>query len=215
MEFAGKIRAGRAYLNWTQEKLAAESDLSFQGIQKIERGETQPTARTQEKIVRAFAKNGVNFRSKGIEYEEYPVIFVDGNDHESCYIQLLQDAFEHLKQKKDPELLIMFSDDKVSPPAVNDLYRQMRAAGIKMRQLVQEGNTYIMGSLDEYRYVPKEFFINRVTLIYGNRIANETANFNRALIKVDPINADIQRNTFNMLWSMLKKPEKTTADERL
>lgn len=214
MEFAGKIRSARAYLGWTQEKLADKADLSFQGIQKIERGETQPTARTQAKIIHAFEKNGVRFTSKGIEYEEYPIIFVEGNTHETCYIQLLHDAFEHLQEHKKKELLIMYADDKVSPSSVNDMYRKMRAAGIKMRQLIQEGNTYIMGPLDEYRYVPKEFFINRVTLIYGNRIATETANFNRALIKVDPINAEIQRNTFNMLWSILKQPTQSSSDEK-
>ncbi len=214
MDFAGKIRSARAYLNWSQEKLAQESDLSLQGIQKVERAETQPTARTQAKIVRAFEKQGVNFTDKGIEYQEYPVIFVQGNSHENCYFQLLEDAFEHLKDRKNPELLIMYADDKVSPPSVNDFYRKMRAAGIRMRQLIQEGNTYIIGPLDEYRYVPKEFFINRVTLIYGDRISNETSDFHRALIKVDPVNADIQRNTFNMLWSILEKPTMSTADER-
>lgn len=214
MDFAGKIRSGRAYLNWTQEKLAEAAGLSFQGIQKIERGETQPTARTQDKIVRAFQKRGVIFTAKGIEYEEYPIVFIEGTSHESCYLQLLKDVFEHLKDKKNPELLIMYADDKVSPSSVNDMYREMRSAGIRMRQFIQEGNTYIMGPLEEYRYVPQSFFINRVTLVYGDRIANETANFNRALIKVDPINADIQRNTFNMLWSILEEPTKSTAHER-
>lgn len=201
-------------MNWTQDKLAEAADLSLQGIQKIERGETQPTARTQAKIIRAFEKQGVIFTPKGIEYEEYPIIFVEGSTHESCYLQLLKDALEHLKDKKNPELLIMYADDKVSPPSVNELYREIRSAGIKMRQLIQEGNTYIIGPLEEYRYVPKDFFINRVTLVYGDRIANETSNFNRAIIKVDPVNAEIQRNTFNMLWSILKQPRETIADEK-
>ncbi len=214
MDFAGKIRSGRAYLGWTQEKLADQADLSFQGIQKIERGETQPTARTQAKIVRAFEKHGVIFTARGIEFEEFPIIFIEGNTHETCYMQLLQDAFEHLQEHKNKELLIMYADDKVSPPSVNDMYRKMRAAGVRMRQLIQEDNTYIIGPLNEYRYIPKAFFINRVTLIYGDRIATETANFNRAIIKVDPVNAEIQRNTFNMLWSILKQPTVSTSDEK-
>lgn len=214
MDFAGKIRSGRAFLNWTQERLAEESGHSLQGIQKVERGENQPTARTQDKIIKAFEKFGVLFTSKGIEHEEYPVIFVQGTSHENCYLQLLEDAYAHLQDKKDPELLIMYADDRVSPPSINNFYRKMRQAGIKMRQLIQEGNTYIIGPLDEYRYIPKQFFINRVTLVYGDRTANETANFNRAIIKVDEINAEIQRNTFNMLWSILEKPTKSTADEK-
>lgn len=214
MEFAGKVRAGRAFLGWSQDRLAQESDLSLQGIQKIERAETQPTARTQGKITKAFARQGVVFTDRGIEHEAFPVIFVEGNDHESCYIQLLHDAFSHLQEHKNKELLIMYADDKVSPPAVNDLYRKMRATGIRMRQLIEDGNSYIIGPLAEYRYIPKGFFINRVTLIYGDRTASETGDFNRAMIRPDAVNAEIQRNTFNMLWSILKAPTKSTSDER-
>ena len=80
--------------------------------------------------------------------------------------------------------------------------------------MIEEGNTHILGPLEEYRYIPKGFFINRVTLVYSDRIANETSNVLRASIRVDPINAEIQRNTFNMLWSILRQPGETTANER-
>lgn len=214
MDFSGKIRSGRAYLNWTQEKLAEAADLSFQGIQKIERGETQPTARTQDKIVRAFQKRGVVFTAKGIEYEQYPIFVIEGVTEEECYLQVLDDVYEHLQGKKNAELLISFADDKVSPPSVNDAYRKMRDAGILMRQLIQEGNTYIMGSLEEYRYVPKEFFINRVTLVYGDRIASMAGGLTQAMVRVDNIQANVQRNMFNLLWSVLEQPSESTADEK-
>lgn len=213
MDFAGKIRAARAYMEWTQEQLAEAAELSLAGIQKIERGENEPTARTQKKLIRAFEQNGLTLTSKGIEHDESPVFFIEGDDHESAYFQLLEDAYEHLKGRKGPELLIMYADDKVSPPSVNDFYRKMRKADIKMRQMIQEGNTYIIGPLSEYRYIPKKLFINRVTLVYGDRIATETTNFNKVLVRVDPINAAIQKNTFNILWNVLKQPEKTTAHE--
>ena len=216
MDIAGKIRASRAYLQWSQEKLARESGMSLQGIQKIEYGETKPTLRTQEKIARALHKRGVSFSSRGIEFDENPIFMVEGKTHEETYLKLLEDAYEHL-MTFDPnkrELLIMYADDKVSPPSVNNMYRQMRADNIRMRQMVQEGNEYIMGPLNEYRYIPKKLFINRVTLVYGERIAHETANVLRACIRVDTINADIQRNTFNILWSVLKQPTVTIADDK-
>ena len=128
-------------------------------------------------------------------------------------MKLLEDAYEHLKTVDNPELLIMFADDKVSPKSVNDMYRKIRAAGFKMRQLIEEGNNYIMGPLREYRYIPKEFFINRVTLVYGNRIANESADVCRGIIRVDPVNAKIQSNMFDILWHTLKQPTETIADE--
>ena len=38
-----------------------------------------------------------------------------------------------------------------------------------MRSLVREGDTYLMGKLDEYRYLPEMFFHNSTTVIYGDK----------------------------------------------
>ena len=46
----------------------------------------------------------------------------------------------------------------------NHTYRRMRQKGIKMRQLVEEDNTYLMGELDEYRYIPSHFFHNNIVI---------------------------------------------------
>lgn len=214
MDFSGKIRAARAYLQWKQDDLAEAAGLSVPGIQRVEKSGSSPNTRTQKKIIRALKKHGIVFTEKGIEYEEYPVLFTEGKNHEDAFLKLLEDAHEHLLTVKNPELLIMYADDSVSPPSVNEMYKRVRADGIKMRQMIEEGNTCIMGPLEEYRYVPKEFFINCVTLIYGDRIANETADVLRGVIKIDPINASIQRNTFNMLWNVLEQPTESTANER-
>ncbi len=213
MDFKAKIKAARAVLDWSQADLAKVSGLSVPNVQRLEAGKSSPNARTQNKLMRALKKQGILFTEKGIEHEEFPVYFTEGKSHEDAYLKLLDDAYEHLLTVKDPELLIMFADDSVSPSSVNNMYRRMRSKGIKMRQLIQEGNNYIIGPLDEYRYVPKKYFINRVTLIYGNRIANETADVQKGVIKVDPVNANIQRNTFDILWSILEKPKETVADE--
>ena len=214
MKFSEKLRAGRATLNLTQEELANAADISLSSIKRIELDDGLPGARIQAKILQAFERKGIHYTDRGIEREEYPIYFTHGDTHEAAYLQLLEDAFDHLREIKDPELLIMFADDKVSPPSVNDMYRQMRGAGIKMRQLIEEGNTYIMGELDEYRYVPKGQFLNRVTLIYGDKIANEMTDPCYGMIRLDPLNAKIQRNTFNILWDTLAQPTHTTAEER-
>lgn len=209
-----QIRAARALLNLKQEELASASDVSVPTLQRIEAGEDGNT-RTQSKLRHALHQMGIVFTADGISWQKFPVLHTSGATHEEAYMQLLIDAHEHLKTAKNRELLIMYADDKVSPPSVNDKYRAMRADGIKMRQMIREGNEYIIGPLDEYRYLPKAYFANRVTLIYGDRVANETADVHQGLIRVDPLNADIQRNTFNLLWTMLKQPERTIAHEQL
>lgn len=213
MDFAEKIRGARAIMGWTRDDLADRSGLSVPGLTKIEQG-SSPNARSQRRILRAFEEVGIKFSEKSIEKEENPVFFIEGKSHEEAYLRLLEEVFEHLNEAKNPELLIFYADDSVSPPAVNEMYRKMRAHGIKMRQLIEADNTYIIGPLEEYRYIPKEYFVNRVTLVYGDRIANETANVLRTVVRVDPINAEIQRNNFNLLWSILEQPTETTFDER-
>lgn len=198
----------------TQEELAELSGVSAVTISRLEAGKDQPAARTQAKILRAFEKQGLAFTERGFEMTDSPVFFVEGATHEEAYLQLLEDVYEHLKGRRNAELLIMYADDRVSPPSVNAMYRAMRADGIRMRQLVEQDNTYIIGPLEEYRYIPKAHFINRVKLIYGDRIATETSSVLRGIVRVDPISAEIERNTFNMLWSVLEQPKESTADER-
>lgn len=213
MDFACIFRTGRAAKELTQDHLAELSDVSTMTISRLESGKDQPSARTQKKILRAFEKLGLSFTDRGFEMTDSPIFFVEGPTHEKAYLKLLEDAHEHLRGRRSPELLIMYADDRVSPPSVNDMYRQMRADGIAMRQLIEEGNTHILGPLDEYRYIPNGYFANRVKLVYGERIATETSSVLRGIIRVDPINAEIERNTFNLLWQVLEQPTLTTADE--
>lgn len=209
-----QIRAARALLDWSQKDLANHAGLSQTGIARIENRSHKPNSATMDKIVAALSKEGVNFTSKGLEKDDYPVYYTEGENHEEAYLKLLSDAHEHLESIENPELLIMFADDRMSPKSVNDMYRKMRKTGIKMRQLIEEGNTHIMGPLKEYRCIPSEFFVNRVTLVYGDRIANESADVCQGIIRVDPVNAKIQRNMFDILWRILKQPTETTANER-
>lgn len=212
MELASKIKGGRAILGWTRDDLAERSGLSAPGIRLIEQGGS-PNVRSQNKIIRAFEKQGLIFLETGIELRECPVYFTHGKNHEEAYLKLLDDVSEHLHGMQNPELLIMNSDDRLSSPTVNNRYRELRARGVRMRQLIQDGNSYIIGPLSEYRCIPQKLFINRVTLIYGDCIANETSDTCRGVIKIDPVAADIQKNLFEILWSTLPQPKETIADE--
>ncbi len=213
MMFSKQIRAARALIDMSQPELAEASGVSVAALRRIEAGE-EGNARTYEKLKRALQSRNVVFTQDGVAWQQFPVIHTFGKSHEEAYLALLEDAHEHLKTVKNPELLIMYADDRVSPPSVNNKYRAMRSEGIAMRQMVMEGNEYLIGPLEEYRYIPRKHFANRVTLIYGDRIANETADVHQGLVRIDPLNADIQRKTFDLLWEKLEKPVKSVADER-
>ena len=90
----------------------------------------------------------------------------------------------------------------------------MRAAGCVMRRLVEAGNTYLLGLVDEYRGVPSDFLTNRVTLIYGDNVAIVMGGETAITIVRDPVTAERERNTFNLLWSFLEAPTEGAVDER-
>ena len=216
MKNGRQLTAARALLNWTLDDLAKKSDVARATIARVENNEVSPNSSTLNKIIHAINQAGVKFTENGVETIDYPVFMTSGKTHEEAYLELLKDARKHLNDVnvQNKELLIMYSDDQVSSTPVNNVYREMRQNGIRMRQMIKEGNTYLLGHIDEYRYIPKELFINRVTLIYGNRVANETSDVLHGVIREDSLQAEIQRNNFNILWNFLNKPTESTARER-
>ena len=210
-----QLKAARALCgDMSQQELADLSGVSYNSIQLFEAGKTKLQEKSTVKILKTFDRQRVLFTARGgVEPNDNPVITIGGQNAEECYLELLNDVYQTLRDQDDRELLIRCADDSVSPPTVNERYRKMRAAGISMRQLVEQGNTYLMGPLSEYRYIPKDYFTNRVTLIYGGRVATVTANETKASINDASVNADTERKIFNYLWSIGEVPTKSTACE--
>lgn len=206
-----QIRAARALLNWSQKDLAERSGVSEVSIINYENEKRTPHQSTLGKILQAFELAGVIFRKNGLEMKEDAVTVIEGD---GWYVRLLDDVYYSLMDEKGAELLLICADDKMSPPEVNDRYRKIRNSGIRMRQLVQDGNTYLMGPLKEYRYMPKERFKNYVSLIYGGKVAVCTDANTKALVFKDPLLAETWTNLFDVMWDVLKQPEKSEADER-
>ncbi len=205
------FRAARALLNWSQKDLAERAGVSDVSIINYETGKRTPQQNTLERIQQAFELAGVSFTKHGLELKEDVITIIEG---ENWYLRLLDDVYYHLIDEKDAELIIMFSDDKVSPPEANDRYRKIRNAGIRMRQLVEEGNTYLMGPLKEYRYLPSSKFTNYVSLIYGDRLAVCTDDNTKAVIFKDPRLTQAWTYLIGILWDVLPQPEESTANER-
>lgn len=207
----GQIRAARAFLNWSQKDLAERSGVSDVSIINYENEKRVPHQSTIDKILQAFELAGVSFTENGLEMKDDAITVIQG---EGWYLRLLDDVYFSLMDRKDAELLLICADDKISPPEVNDRYRKIRNAGIRMRQLVEDRNTYLMGPLKEYRYMPKERFNNYVSLIYGDKVAVCTDANTKALVFHDPILSKTWTNLFDLMWDVLPEPDRSTADER-
>jgi transcriptional regulator with XRE-family HTH domain len=207
-----QIRAARAYLEWDRATLSEESGISEAQIYAFESGTTKnPRQGTIEALERAFLQHGVGFKDGGIIPSLDSTIRFEG---EGWYQHLLEDVYKTLARTKNPELLLFYTDDRKSPLEVNNQYRKIRAAGGRMRQLVEEGNTYLMGPLNEYRYVPRNRFNNYVSMIYGNKFALCTDNNTKAVVHNDKHLAEMWRNVFETLWDTMKQAKKSDANEQ-
>jgi transcriptional regulator with XRE-family HTH domain len=212
-----QIRAARGLLRWSAIELADKAGVSRATINNIEEASVQPRAKSLEDIVRVLEEEGIEFiGDRGVAQRDDQVVTLHG---ENVFVRLLDDVIATLRKAKKPEALFACVDDKQSPPLVVENYRRLRKAGIAMRSLVKEGNTYLMGKLTEYRYLPAAYFRNNALVIYGDKLATmildpKTGEDESALIIHNPHVAAAQRNLFNLIWANAAKPHKTTAEVR-
>lgn len=206
-----QIKAARTLLDWTQDDLANRAGLSKFSVANLEVARTTPQKATIDKIVKALELAGIEFIEDGVRLKKNTVTIIDGD---GWYLRLLDDVHHTLLEQENPELLLEFADENQSPTEIIEKIKAMRADGIKMRLMVCEGNTTIMGPLNEYRYIPKNKFRNYVSLIYADKLAVTTENQTQALVIKDELLAETRRNMFNILWGLLKEPEKSTSEIR-
>ncbi len=197
-----QIAAARALLGWDQRDVAERVGLTIAAISKIEKGENKGKTSTLEKIQSAFELGGVVFTKDGVELKNDTVTIIEG---EGWYLRLLDDVYYTLN--KGGELLVDMADDTKSPPQVIEMYRRLRGSGVSMRQTVEEGNTYLMGPVGEYRWIPHNRYKNWVTLIYGNKVAVSIDGETKCLLFRDGDLAKAEKNKFDLIWDLL--PELT------
>jgi DNA-binding XRE family transcriptional regulator len=164
-----QIRAARMLVEWDAGALAERIGMSRISIQNIERGEVRPKIATMLKIVQAFADAGVEFiGDTGVILKEDELTKLTG---QNPFVQVLDNVMTSMRGQDGAEVLFACVIDKLSPPPVIEAYRHLRKSGIRMRSLVKENDTYLMGTLEEYRALPEGFFHNNPMIIYGDKVA--------------------------------------------
>ncbi|PZQ46341.1 MAG: hypothetical protein DI551_05345 [Micavibrio aeruginosavorus] len=204
-----QIKAARSFLGWTREELVEASGLSLSTVQNIEEGQST-TQKTIDKAKRALEKNGVVFTDDGIRFPSSSVIRLEGKD---WFVEVLQDIFNTLKNKKNKEVLIFGADDRASPPNVVKGFQNLTSSGVVIREMIEEGNSFIMGDEENYRWIPKDYFKNYVTVIYGDKVVQDFGTYGVLFFNKDV--AEARRNEFEYLWSKEKPLKiKSSADVR-
>lgn len=209
------IRSARAYLGWTQKELGEKCGMSSTAIANIEKELSVPTKKHLEKIQQVFNNEDIEFAESGgfIRYDDLSQV-IDGKD---SYLSVLEDVYLTLKGTKG-EFLISGCDDRRSPPEVIAWYRDVfRKEGFKFRMLVRDGDTYLQGRLEEYRWMPKGLFVDSdCKVIYGDRLVYTISwkNVRKAIVIKDHYIAEEARRTFNYIWNISKRPTHSTSDIR-
>lgn len=206
------IRAARAMLDWNREELAKKAGLSPVTIANIESGRTDAAnARTYDSIIKAFLGAGIVFTEDGIEERKSWIKEFSGADY---FLDILDDIYNTLLDASSAELLTIGGDDRQNTDEIILRLRKIHNAGIKSRDMVQEDDTYLMGPVSHYRWIPKAYFKNYIKVIYGNKVCLDYGD--RCVLIHNSEIAEVERNQFNLLWQLLPKLEvESTANERI
>lgn len=218
---ASDIRAARASLNWKQTDLAYKCQINLNTVAFIENEKSKPSKETLEIIAKVFLEEGIYFLpGGGFKVEKNIIKTYEG---EEGYLKVIEDAMRSCALNKS-EFLLLGASDKKSSNKVNDLYKRMYKAGIAFRQLISKEDDYILGPLEDYRQIDKNYFLSDdVLLIYANKIVfiteieGDLENYILTKIKYIVIeNASMTRQLrayFYRLWDTGKKPIKSSAKQ--
>lgn len=202
------IVAARGILRWSQEDLARESGVSGRTINLIENEKQNPSQETLTSIQMAFDRAGVVFRADGVIIEDRRITVFQGSN---CLMRLFDDIGFALQG--GGELLIDGADEKVTPPDLVKKVAKLRSSGMKMRHMIRDGDRYLRGKTNEYRWIPERFFLNQAIFIYGNNVAFLAHDGNSVYVHRDSNLAEFLKNKFNLLWGILKEPDYSEAKD--
>lgn len=208
---AKQIRAARHYLNIEQKTVAEAAGVSTMNISDIENEKGNPRSSTLKTIQSFFEHRGIRFtETGGIEPAHNYVTVYEGKN---CYFNLLLDIHESMKRTKG-RMLCSGSDERRSSDEVVEQLRKMRRDGITMRSLIAPGNTFIMGNLEEYRWMPEGLFIDGdVKVIYDDCVAYlvSWAETPKVIIIQDKNIAEEATRHFDFIWAHSERPTESTS----
>jgi len=200
-----QIKAARAMLDWSQERMAEEAGVAVSTIRNIETG-CVPSARVAECITRAVEKAGLEFTSsKGVQPRRDFDVFIGEKSTES----FLEDLKATMLLRGGDVVSMMDSSEMladtcgaVGPNAMDRLLQIGKIAPVKC--LLPQASEFAMKIPQfEFRAITSFSLIPPPFYIYGNKYAHvlqeENGNF-RYLVFTSTRMASSNRAQFNVFW---------------
>ncbi len=204
-----QIKAGRAMLDWSQKDLAEHSGVSDATIKLIETARINSTPETRQTIQEALEKGGLEFLPQnGVRMRDDLLTVLEKRDEDdNVFLRLLDDIYYTMRRGYG-EVLWSFVDDSISPPELLEKENLIRQTGCPMRSLVRYGDKNLIYPIEEYRYLPKGFYINNPSVIYGDKFALFANEDSKAIIINNATIADVKRIEFEIIWTYGERPVK-------
>ncbi len=208
-----QLRAIREAKGWSQGQLAKRAYVTQPTISALEKGTGQDAnIKTIHAIINAFEAEGFYFTHNGIEYRTTNTFTMEGED---VYLRLLHHATEALEAGQT--FFKSGANERRSSPAVIAQLEAMRVKGIVTRSLMQPGDTYLMGALDDYRWMDDALYTKGdVKVIYAHRVAYlvSWADPPKLIVIEDTLIAEDAKRVFEYLWRHSDKPSHSDAPTR-
>jgi len=147
----------------------------------------------------------LEFVNGGARINKKIVHIIEGDD---CYQKVLDDAYSILSKTKG-EFLKSSANEKRSSDAVISKLNLMRESGIEFRSLLKNGDNFMRGPAEEYRWLDDDLYVESdVKIIYANKVGYLMSWLNtyRIVLIEDEKIAEENKRIFNFIWKQSTKP---------
>lgn len=205
---ARQIKAGRALLDWSQDKLAELTGLSIATIRKLELGYISPREATMDAIRRVFEAAGLEFlEPNGVRQRPEEILIYEGR-------QGLHDFFDDIYRAANlpgSDIILVCPNAQIFIDEVMGDYsatHMERMTAIKDRItnkcLVMERSPLPASAYCEYRWLSKQYVDSVSFYVYGDKYAIIRSKNKYSASKIIVIQskdvADAFRQQFYSMW---------------
>lgn len=183
-----------------QEAVAEESGITIQTISNLESEKSEGADRTLRRLRQVYEERGILFTGNGLEYQPYKTAFFES------FLDVLRDAEQTLR--KGDEILLHCADERRNVDGVQEKFDELRAKGIRLRMTYEDGNKFITGPKDDYRWIdPGLFGSSQVEVVFADKYFFHFQDQGRNIFVMtkNAAKANSAKKQFEYHWSRGKK----------